>query len=869
MESPTRATMSLIDRLRPALSDRYRIEDEIGSGGMAVVFRARDLRHDRTVAVKVLKEEFAQSVGAERFLQEIRIVANLQHPHILALLDSGEVDGTPFYVMPFVEGESLREKLDRERELPVSDVLRVLTEVADALSFAHQHGVVHRDIKPDNILLSGRHALVADFGVAKALDAAQGNRRATTTGVSLGTPAYMAPEQAVGDGTVDCRADIYAVGILGYELLTGSPPFHGRTPQQILGAKLTGRPTPPSRLRPPVGEALSRHLMRCLEERPADRWQTADELLTQLEVLHTSTGEMGAWNLARATGRRRRWGVVVVGLGVVAISVVSWLVLRGGGAPTGFPAEANRVAVLPFQNHTGDASFDELGDVAADWITSGLAEIDSIQIVSGPAVEAALAEPGAGQDRPLWVARRTGAGLVVTGTVRAVGDSLELRAQLVEPLRGKVLDAFDAVRTPASDPTRGLGRVRYQIKGRLAQRLDDRFPGMTIADEPVAPSYEAYQAYMEGIGLGFQGRQTEAIAELDRASAADTSFLAPAVLVVVSLFNMGRWAKADSVIQWLEPRRARLSEFERGMLDLYRARLRGDNNVVYRLARDGYRRRPTSEGRLMTGLFAYRTNRLREAVRMLREEPESGLIRSAWHTGWHRALTGALHGLREYGDELDAARKARARFPDRPQPVLWEVRALIGSGRIDQAMATVDRGLTLSSEIMSPGGFLLEVGRELRFHGHPELAEGALRRGLEWYRTNGGGGDYRYGVGRALLWLQRADSAVLVFRDLAAEAPSSLDRLGYLGLALAAAGRVEEARRVDARLAAWSEPYVRGRNLYWRATIVARLGEKARATALLRDAVAQGVMFDLLHENEDLRPLWDEPSFRELLEPVG
>jgi serine/threonine-protein kinase len=231
--------MELADRLSEALGDRYRIEREIGSGGMATVFLAHDLKHDRAVALKVLRDEVAQSVGAERFLQEIRIVAQLQHPHVLTLLDSGEVGGTLYYVMPYIEGESLRDKLEREHELPVPDALRLLREVADALAFAHGKGVVHRDIKPDNVLLTGRHAVVADFGVSKALTAATGENKVTTLGVALGTPAYMAPEQAAADATIDHRADIYALGILGYELLTGRPPFTGSTPQQILGAQVT------------------------------------------------------------------------------------------------------------------------------------------------------------------------------------------------------------------------------------------------------------------------------------------------------------------------------------------------------------------------------------------------------------------------------------------------------------------------------------------------------------------------------------------------------------------------------------------------------------------------------------------------------
>ena len=216
-----------LDRLKAALSDRYAIEHELGAGGMATVYLAEDLKHHRKVAVKVMRPELAAAIGVERFVREIEIAANLTHPHILMLIDSGEADGFLYYVLPYIDGESLRDKLVREGELPINDAVRVLRDVVDALAKAHSLGVIHRDIKPENVMLSGRHALVTDFGVAKAVTEATGSQQLTTAGVALGTPAYMAPEQAAADPHVDHRADIYAVGALAYELLAGRPPFTG------------------------------------------------------------------------------------------------------------------------------------------------------------------------------------------------------------------------------------------------------------------------------------------------------------------------------------------------------------------------------------------------------------------------------------------------------------------------------------------------------------------------------------------------------------------------------------------------------------------------------------------------------------------
>jgi len=275
------------DSFRAALADRYIVERELGRGGMATVYLAEDRKHRRKVAVKVLKPELAAAIGPERFLQEIEIAAKLAHPHILPLYDSGEVEGILYYVMPYVAGESLRERLDRERQLPLEDALRVARDVADALEYAHRHGVIHRDIKPENILLQERHAVVADFGVARAVSAAAGSRL-TQTGLVVGTPQYMSPEQATGD-PVDHRSDIYALGSVVYEMLAGAPPFVGSTAEVILARRLTD-PAPSLRsVRDLVPHHLDGAIQKALARIPADRFSTAAQFL---EAISRVPGEL-------------------------------------------------------------------------------------------------------------------------------------------------------------------------------------------------------------------------------------------------------------------------------------------------------------------------------------------------------------------------------------------------------------------------------------------------------------------------------------------------------------------------------------------------------------------------------------------------
>lgn len=284
-------TLDRFDRLKEALAGRYAVLRELGAGGMANVYVAEDLKHHRKVAVKVLRSELAAALGHDRFTREIEIAAQLQHPHILPLLDSGEAEGFLYYVMPYVDGDSLRDRLVRQGELPIQEAVRLLCEIVDALAYAHAHGVVHRDIKPDNVMLSGRHALVMDFGVAKAVSDATGQHSVTTAGVALGTPAYMAPEQASADPHLDHRVDIYALGVMAYEFLAGRPPFTGATPQQVLAAHVTQEPEPIATHRASIPPALAAVVMKCLAKHPADRWQTADELLARLEPLLNPSGD--------------------------------------------------------------------------------------------------------------------------------------------------------------------------------------------------------------------------------------------------------------------------------------------------------------------------------------------------------------------------------------------------------------------------------------------------------------------------------------------------------------------------------------------------------------------------------------------------
>jgi serine/threonine-protein kinase len=426
-----RPVPAIVDRLNAALAGRYTIDREIGAGGMATVYLATDAKHGRKVALKVLKPELAAVLGPDRFPREIRIVAQFHHPHILSLYDSGESAGFLYYVMPLVEGESLRQRMRRERQMPIGDAVRILREIVDALAYAHQHGIVHRDIKPDNVMLEGRHAVVTDFGVAKAVTAA-GGEKLTTVGVAVGTPTYMAPEQAMGQINVDHRSDLYAVGVLGYEMLTGKPPFDGPTAQAVLSAHVLEEPPHLKDLRPAVPPVLADALRRCLAKDPADRWQSAEELLAQLEMVGTTpSGGVTPTDTrpvtptpARRPVSRRSWiAGIVAALVVVGGGLGGWLLGVGRGGEGGI----QRIAVLPIEDISGqDAVFVDAMHAA---LTSALSGIGNV----GVAPRSTMMVYKTGSRSTREIAQELDLDAVVETTVFRAGEIMRINVQFVDP----------------------------------------------------------------------------------------------------------------------------------------------------------------------------------------------------------------------------------------------------------------------------------------------------------------------------------------------------------------------------------------------------------------------------------------------------
>ena len=499
----------LRDQLQSALGAAYTIERELGGGGMSRVFLAREVALNRQVVVKVVPIEGGHA-AVERFRREITTAAQLQHPHIVPVLSAGEAAGVPYFTMPYVPGDSLRARMAGRAPMPLADAVKILRDVAQALAFAHERGFVHRDIKPDNILLADGAAVVTDFGVAKALSFANGSSVGTAgdgmtaAGVSLGTPAYMAPEQVSADPSIDHRADLYAWGCVAYELFTGASPFGHRSPAKLFVAHLTEAPIPVAATRTELSPPLAALVMRCLEKDPAHRPQSARELLTGLDALATPSGARAASGAGTASAptpspsrTRGVWPRVLAGMALLAVVAIGGFALNARRA-TDTSSVLSSLAVLPFVNTSGDAKDEYFSDGLTDELAHALSKLPGLRLAGRSSSFSFKGKTILAPD----VGRTLGVGAIVEGTVRRAGDRIRLTAQLTSTTDGQVLwsDAFE--RTGA-DVFAVQDAFTKAIVAALTPRLGQSPKGIVQTEQPSVAARGttdavAYDLYLKG-----------------------------------------------------------------------------------------------------------------------------------------------------------------------------------------------------------------------------------------------------------------------------------------------------------------------------------------------------------------------------------
>jgi len=663
-------------QLEAELSGRYTIERELGRGGMATVFLARDLRHDRPVALKVLHPELAATLGPERFLREIHLAARLQHPHVLSVYDSGDAGGQLWFTMPYVEGETLRQRLRREGQLPIDDALRIARETADALDYAHQQGIVHRDIKPENILLTARHALVADFGIARALgsavsDGSSREQRLTETGMSIGTPAYMSPEQASADREIGPRSDIYSLGCVLYEMLAGEPPFTGPNAQAILLRKFTENPRPLRSVRDTVPPVIEEAVSKALARSPADRFASAADLVKVLEgaagqrsgATAATTAGPGPTTVVRKPGILMRYPLVatllvgiVIGLGVL----FAWRRSRTGDEAT--PGTVKTMAVLPFEN-LGGAGDEYFSDGITDEVRGKLSSVPGLQVTA----RSSSSEYKRTRKRPQEIGRELGADYLLTGTVRwekaAAGNRVRVSPELIQVSTGatKWQQPFDASLTD-------VFQVQADIAGRVAEALNVALGASArekLAERPTE-NLAAYDAFLKGEAAYAQGNNPptlrEAVGYFEQAVALDSTFAvawaglsqAQSLLVGTTAYSPGRADQARSAAERALALAPSRPEGLMALGDYYR-RVPNDPSRAIEQYTKGLRLAPNNAD-LLRGLSIAEQSlgRWEQAVEHLRRgqsvDPRSGSVASI--------LGQALLWTRRYPEALPAYERA-------------------------------------------------------------------------------------------------------------------------------------------------------------------------------------------------------------------
>jgi serine/threonine-protein kinase len=494
----------LRDRLQAALGDAFTVERELGGGGMSHVFLATERRFDRKVVIKLLPPDVAGGVSLDRFNREIQLVARLQNPHIVPVITAGEADGVPFFTMPFVEGRSLRELLKAGTKVSIAEGMNILRDVATALAYAHAHGIVHRDIKPDNVLLSGGAAVVTDFGVAKAISSAREGTSApggslTQIGFSLGTPLYMAPEQAAADPNTDHRADIYSFGVMAFELFSGTPPFSGRAPAALLAAQMTEVPPLLSTKRPDAPVPLVELIRRCLEKEPSKRPQSATEVVQLLDEALVSSGQppLGSATVSAASPKSNKYTLAIVFGALFVIAATAGLIFsRRGGDTAASGSAARSVAVLPLENIGGSDSDRYFSEGITDELTSTLGKLPGLRVASRTSV---FALSGKGMDAQ-QIAKTLKVSSILEGTIRRQGDRLRVTAQLTNANDGFALWS-DTYERQMKDVFAVQDDIANSIAGALRVALappPTRKPGMPRTALAGTEDMVAYDLYLRG-----------------------------------------------------------------------------------------------------------------------------------------------------------------------------------------------------------------------------------------------------------------------------------------------------------------------------------------------------------------------------------
>ncbi|HEY4129856.1 MAG TPA: protein kinase [Gemmatimonadaceae bacterium] len=861
-----------LERLREVLAGRYRIEREIGRGGMATVYLAVDEHHDRAVALKVLNAEFAAPQGAERFQREIKLAAKLQHPHILSVYDSGAADGMAWYTMPFVQGESLRDRMTREGQLPIADAIRIARDVALALDYAHRNGIVHRDIKPENILLSDGQAMVADLGIARALEE---EHALTQTGIAIGTPAYMSPEQAAGERITDARTDIYALGCVVYEMVAGELPITGPTAAVVIARKMTETPRTLSVVRTKVPLALAQLVDAMLAIAPADRPASAKVVATTLDEIVRSSASRTVASPPASRNRRSLWIAVAAALCLGIFGGIAWRRARVT------PDAALRIAVLPFENE-GAPTDEYFADGMTDEVRSRLSAVPGLEVTARTSTRQYKKSNKPARD----IGRELSVDYLLTGTVRwsrhAGGpDRVRVTPELV-----KVSSNATKWSLPFDTVMSDVFAVQAAIASRVAENLNVALAAPTqrrLATQPTQ-NLEAYHEFLKGeeltsnVGTADFKVLNAGLPHYERAVALDSNFLEA-------------WSSLARSLSYINNSGPTVEGVERDRVATERAMMLGANRAEGQLAfaqylRDikldyegarthyeaGLKIDPNNTDLLLgeagvdaiLGRFDDALARAQHAVKL---DPRS--------LATMRRVPGLLHYLRRYPEELAAWDRALALAPDNLGLIQGKAFAYMSLGELDSVHALVAEKLKTADTTALLVHFALY--QETMWVLPPELWPKIVVLTPKDFVNDRGhwglklGHTYRL-MGDTAKARMFGDTALAAFEKQLHDFPDRAQVRELVARAAALAGRKQEAiLQADSALKlrettndASLRPYV----LFQAARVFIQAGENDRALDLIERLItmpASDVTAAYLRIDPSFAPLKGNPRFEKLI----
>ncbi len=847
---------------------RYEIIEELGKGGMGRVYRVEDKKIKQEIALKLIKPDIASDKKTiERFKNELTTARTIRHKNVCAMFDLGEEKGQHYITMEYISGEDLKGSIRRFGHLPIGKSISIAGQICEGLAEAHNLGVVHRDLKPNNIMIDkDGNARIMDFGIARSIR----EKGITGSGIMIGTPEYMSPEQ-VEAKDVDQRSDIYSLGVVLYEMTTGRLPFEGDTPFAIGIKHKSEAPKDPKEFNPQIPDDLSAVILKCLEKEKGKRYQNIGEVKSELEKI-----EKGLPTTDRVIPKKKpltskemtvTFNFKKLSLPVLAflVIVVVFIAVFLGRSPK---LDPDRVVVASFINQTGDPNLDFVGRRAAEMISQGLKTIVAVEVA--PIAEFDLGQEKNVEEKHLRrLAKNNKAALVISGEYYPQGENLAFHANIYNAIEQKLSPSPEPISGQKENPIEALEKLRSNLMSVVLRLLDPRMEiWLTLAT--YTPTYEALVEFIKGFEFFVRGKYEDSIEYFDRAAEIDPNYLLPLYMAAIAHINSaGSFSVAAQYLERIK-QIPTLSQGERTMQDWLDAWLKGDYESMFRITQQHEARVPGTAQSYELGLEAIITNRPHVAVEALARLDPEGEHMKDW-IGYWSVLTQAHHMIGNHKQELKEALKAQEQYPESWSPLSYKIQALSALGRLDKVYKVLEESYAKPlTDYWNSARLMVSAGAEFKAHGYDDAAAEMFEQALSWLRQKSPEeqSDYmKYQLALAYAYSQNWGEARTLFKELHELYPESLTYLGNLGLLAARTGDREEALRIFELLKNWDKPYIFGSHTFWQAVIAAALDEKERATTLLRDALSQGQRHSNLYCIMSLEPLWDYPAFIELLKP--